>query len=411
MVQVTKIFSYIGLLIFLYYISYYFYVGILNPIPALGDSWDYHIPISKSILDGSFINPAHFTTKTYFAKLNPGSSEVFDAILLLLRIPLTISNILATVVLTICCFFLARSFKLEYFYSFLFATTIGTLTAITRWLNSVSIDVWLAVFFILSIILLEKPKKTYLYFLKLGIVFGMLVGSKYSAWGLIFILLILYGKKIWQVLTIKSFIVFVIPFFIFGVFWYIRNYLSVGNPLWPFCILSLPCKAIYYNSHVNMLDAIINRPIETLNSLFSEYKLWGLSLLSIIPILYLKLRQNISPPKKALLLYFLGITNLVFFLKFPTSYQPWIIVSSFRYSYPIFIPLILCVFILCSAYKKEVYLGYFAVANMLCTLTFAFYPKLILLYLPLFILVVLIIEKGYKKFGINKIVQSNVKKK
>src|SRR3989344_5333773 len=133
-----KIFARIGLLIFLYLVFYHVYVGILNPITAPGDSWDYHIPISKSILNGSFLDPSNFTTKQYFPQLNPGSSEVFNSVLIFLNIPLTLSNILASVVLFFCCFALGRRFRLSYYSALLFASTIGTLTAVTRWFNSVS---------------------------------------------------------------------------------------------------------------------------------------------------------------------------------------------------------------------------------------------------------------------------------
>lgn len=383
MKQSVKIFTFISLLIFLYLVIYHFYKGILHPIPSLGDSWDYHIPISKSILNGSFLNPSNFTTEQYFAQLNPGSSEAINSVLMLLNIPLTVSNIVAIIALFFSCFVLARKFHLEYYSSFLFAATICTFTAITRWFNAVSIDVWLAAFFVLEIALLEKPQKTHQSFFLLGIVSGMLIGSKYSAWSFIFILFIIYGKSLLKKITVSKFVIFFIPFSVLGLFWYVRNYLAVGNPVWPVCLLSLPCKAYVYNNHLQMWNASIKYPITMFNALFSEYKLWSLALFLLFFVLYFKFKRKFSFPRGIWLLCFIGLANLLFSSLFPTSPEPWVMVSSFRYSYPIFIPLVLSLFLLTAYLKKEVLLGYFIIANMLPTLSLEYLPKLIFFYFPL----------------------------
>jgi hypothetical protein len=391
----------ISLLIFLYSLVYAFYVGLLHPIPALGDSWDYHIPISQSILNGTFINLSHFTTKTYFAQLNPGSSEAINSLLILLHIPLTLSNILAIVVLFFCCFFLALKFKLQYYYALLFAVAICSLTAISRWFNSVSIDVWMAVWFTLSIILLETPKRSYKYYLLLGIIFGMLVGSKYSSWPFLFILLIIYGKSLVKTLSFTRFAIFLIPFLILGIFWYVRNYLAVGNPVWPICLLWFPCTHAY-ETVPQMWNTTLLYPVVMLNAFFGEYKLWGFSVFVFIIPLVKKLRAKKSLPKEITKLSFMGATNFIFLIVAPTAHQPWIMVSSFRYSYPMFIPLILSVFLLATYYKKETWLGYFTIANMLPVLTMNYYPKLIFFYLPLAIVGYRLLNKYERKLDLQK---------
>src|SRR6266403_623487 len=124
----------ICLIIASYYFVYYLFLGFVNPIPAPGDSWDYHIPISKAILDGSFLHPnTHLLSKQYF----PGSSEAINSIFLLFHIPLTVSNLFAILVLAICCYKLALTFHLKRDYALLFALTFVTLNAVVRWMNAV----------------------------------------------------------------------------------------------------------------------------------------------------------------------------------------------------------------------------------------------------------------------------------
>ena len=187
-----------SLLIGLYFLVYYIYIGITNPLPTDGDSWDYHIPIAVNIIEGDFLyhppevipqwkRPAshglnippglHLIPQWYY----PGSSEAINAICILFHIP-ALSNIFAAIVLFLSLWKLALTFRLSYYYSLLFAITVCTLNLILRWLNVVSIDVWVAVWFTLAIILLENPKKSLFYFMKLGFVLGMLIGSKYTAW-------------------------------------------------------------------------------------------------------------------------------------------------------------------------------------------------------------------------------------
>src|ERR1700753_42796 len=94
----------VALLIFLYSIIYAFYTGLLNPVPTLGDSYGYHIPISLGILNGSFLNPHNFTAKTFVFLFNPGASEAINSLLFLIHIPLTISNVFAITILSFCTF-------------------------------------------------------------------------------------------------------------------------------------------------------------------------------------------------------------------------------------------------------------------------------------------------------------------
>lgn len=395
----------IALIILIYYISYAFYFAILNPIPALGDSWAYHIPISQTILNGTFLKPVNFEIAPWYY---PGSAEAINSLFILLHIPLTLSNLFAGLVLFFTCWKLALTFKLDYYYSLLFSATICSLNVIVRWFNAVSIDIWVAIFFCWAIILLESMKKNVIYFAKLGFVFGMLIGSKYTAVLLAIVLLIIYGRTLLRYIHLKGFIAFLIPVSLFGLFWYVRNYLSVGNPIYPIEILGL--NGISYFT-VNILEITISHPIQMFNAFFGEYKLWFLAL--FMPVFYLYWFY-IKKKKVAIyglgLLIIIGFLNSLIFLTLPTSSEESIMVSSFRYSYPIFIPLILAVFLLANKYNLQTALGYFVIANMIPTLSYAYYPKLILFYLPLSVICIYLIDnhttKKNKIINIRKLIKT-----
>jgi len=248
----------VGIIIALYFLTYYLYTGYLHPLPLDSDSWDYHIPIAESILDGSFIsrpNPS-ILQKQYLGSINvqnlptwlhaplirklpqwyyPGSSEAINAIFVFFHIP-TFSNIFAAIVLFFVCWKLSLTFRLPTSYSLLFALTFSTLNVVLRWLNVVSIDVWVSIWFGLSIILFENPKKSLTYFVKLGFVLGMLIGSKYTTISFCATLFIFYVWNLIKYVNLPRFLAFLIPFSAVGLFWYIRNYLLMGNPIYPFSI-------------------------------------------------------------------------------------------------------------------------------------------------------------------------------
>jgi hypothetical protein len=397
-VQVTKTIAQISIFIFLYYIVYYTYLGLIHPIPALGDSWDYHIPISQSILDGSFLHPPT-GKKVIIGRYFPGSSEAINSLLILLHIPLTLSNIFAVIVLFFVCFKLGLIFHLRYYFALLFASTIATLNLLVRWYNAVSIDIWIGVFFVLGIILLERPHKKTKYFLQLGFVLGMLIGSKYTGCYFVLLLIIMYYKNILSNINFRNIVVFFIPFSFFGLFWYIRNYIFMHNPFYPLPVAGFKGVNYYQDS---IFKELIKNPYMIFNAVFGEYNIWLLLIcIAICFFIYKKLSKKQIKVFGINRLFLIGIANLLLYLTFPTGHQPWIMVSSLRYSYPTFIPLILWVFLLMSYYKKEKLLGFISIANMPMVLSMAYYPKLTLIYIPLGFLVKYFFDK-YEKRSINK---------
>jgi hypothetical protein len=240
---------------------------------------------------------------------------------------------------------------------------------------------------------LENPQKTISYFAKLGFVLGMLIGSKYTTFYFLFIFLVFYGKNLIKFVNLSRLIAFFIPFSVFGLFWYIRNYLLKGNPFYPIPFLGFKGILIFNDT---LWNQALHHPLTLVNAAFSEYHLWILSIVVALVVLsnhFIKQKDwNLSGITK---LFLIGMINFVIFFTFPTDSQPWIMVSSFRYSYPAYIPLILGIFILAAQYKKEEWLGYFAISNMLSILSMIFYPKLIFIYLPVSFILIYFFDKKF----------------
>lgn len=384
----------IAFIIWFYYLTYAFYQGLTNTTPDPGDGYDYHFPITYSILDGRFLHPTHFLLPQWYY---PGSAELVNAFFIIFHLPLTISNIFAVILLFFCCVKLALHFRLQYHFAFLFGLTIVTLNTIVRWYNDLTLDVLMAIFFLLGILLLEKPQKSLTYAAKLGFILGMLIGSKYTGIYFLVLLILVYWKNIFSVLNINRLLIFLVPFSAFGLFWYIRNYFATGNPFFPFPLFGLPGKNIFQNQ--NVWNISIAHPITMANAFFSEYNVWSLLIFIALGVYLVKKSKKSISIFGINRLYVLGLAGLFLYFASPTSSQPWIMVSSFRYSWPFFIPLILCAFLLASYYKKKQLLGFITIGSMIMTLTLAYLPKLTLIYLPLALCAQYIIDKYQKKFN------------
>jgi hypothetical protein len=223
----------------------------------------------------------------------------------------------------------------------------------------------------------------------------MLIGSKYTAGFFLLTLAVFYIRKLFPLVSLLRLAAFLAPFSLFGLFWYARNYLLTQNPFYPLPILGFEGK--HHFGGYTIWNVGLRHPIEMINAGFGEYKVWIFSIVIAIVVLLshflIKKHSHVSEMHK---LFLIGILNFVFFLSFPTSEQTWIMVSSFRYSLPAFIPLILGVFLLAAKHKKGELLGYIVLANMISTLTLAYHPKLVLLYLPLSLFVFYLLDRTDK---------------
>src|SRR5581483_8888583 len=209
----------------------------MNGMPNEGDSIAYHIPIARSILDGSFIGPqvVFRNDHQYF----PGSSEFILAAFILVGIPITLYNVLGIACLFLATWGLGKASGLDGATSVTYACSIGTLNTILRWSNAQTVDIWLGVFYALALMLLMRPRPTATYFGVLGFAIGMIIGTKYS--GPLFLIapLVLLGRRLIPLITVPRVIAFIMPVCVLGLFWYARNLIVTGNPVYPQGILFL----------------------------------------------------------------------------------------------------------------------------------------------------------------------------
>lgn len=374
--------SKLSVIILVFLLIYYFFVGV-SLAPWEGDSLAYHIPIAKLILNGHIINPAieTYTLPVDFYRLyQPGSLEFILSILILTKIPINIFNVFGIAALFFALRYLARTFKLSPEMSTIFAVSLSILHGVIRWVNAQTIDAWLAVFFAISLALLQKPKKTWKYFLGLGFSFGMIMGGKYTGPAYVLFLILVYGKSLLSKINLKNFLLFVFPFLILGASWYIRNYILTGDPYFPqtipffkgipYEVLSAPVWKMFLKFPKVWLDAFI-----------SEYTIWFLALV-ITP--FFAIRNKNKELFKLSILGFLSFT-IYFFL--PSGPNADLITSGFRYTYPAFIPFILGIFLLAQRYKKEVLISIIAVTNTLVLPELSYHPKILFILIPIALLV------------------------
>lgn len=337
-------------------------------LPIEGDSIAYHIPIAKNLWNGGLLNPQdilHFY---------PSIGEAILSVFMMLHIPLNMFNILAIVFLFFGAQRLGREYGLSKDVAIVFAVALCTMQLTMRWMFTQVVDIWVAVFFIYSLILLHKPSKSLTYYVSLGITMGLLIGTKNSTPVFALILLIFYRQNFTKHLTLKRFLSFLLPVVVLGCFWYIRNSVIMGNPLYPQAVLSFKGSPNWNILEWHVGEIVLMKPLNMFNAFVSEYMIWIFALL--VPFVTSK-NENVKTLAR------LGYCNLLFFLYLPTTPEYNIMVSSFRYSYPAFIPLILCIFLLSQEYKNELQLGIIVFLNMLVLIVPPYRPKILFVLLSL----------------------------
>src|SRR5690606_4394581 len=149
----------------IYLFIFFFWQGVTT-IPSEGDSLAYHIPIAESILDGTVFYPS---THGYALEYYPGSEELLLAALMFFHMPLNLFNMIGWFVLAFLALRLGQSYNLSTQLSLIFSVCSTTTIGMIRLLNNQTIDIWLAVFFVWSLLLLRHPKKSLRYFFLLGV--------------------------------------------------------------------------------------------------------------------------------------------------------------------------------------------------------------------------------------------------
>lgn len=351
-------------------------------MPTEGDSLNYHIPIAKTILNGQFLHP---NNALYYY---PSNSESILALFMLFNIPLNLFNVLGVSLLSFATYSLGLLYGLKRNSAIIFSISICTLHVTVRWLLTQKIDIWLAVFFVYSLILIQKPKKNAVYFFKLGTVLGLLMGTKYTAPFFVFILFIFFCKNLLKYVNWYRLFSFLVPFSIFGFFWYIRNFIVAGNPIYPQTLLFFKGNSLGYwdmfkSSHV--WDAILHYPVQMANAFFGDYVIWSIFIVLIILVFAISYKNTKSKlfDNKLKVLMFIGLINAFFYFFLPANEEYHMMVSSLRYSYPAFIPFILSFFVVAQKYKELELISLLAFASMITLPSLGYHPKLLLILLPL----------------------------
>ena len=372
----TKFAAKIFLVIFGVLLIQFLYFGITTTPEMFNesDSLAYHIPIARQLASGSFIPPVVSQGIGFY----PGVAEIILAIFVILRLPLNTFGVLGFALLFYFSIKVAERFGLSKETAIVYAGVIVTLQSVLRWPLTQTVDIWLNVFFVISLMLLKNPKSSIKYFLTLGIFNGLLIGTKYS--GLLFfvILIAVFGKEAFRKLNLERFIVYLIPVVTFGFSWYIRNYLLTGNPLYPANFLFLAGNPDFYRTDSlswSVLGNVIRNPSflwKFIEALFSEYLGWAL-------VLLLPFRKGISK---------LVLCGTLIFLVFITLLLAIPIVSNLRYIYPAMSTMVLAAFILFEKKHKEALIAFSIIMAVLSLLNLDYHPKiLILAFLPVFYLV------------------------
>lgn len=383
-----KFLAYCCVGIFLFFVCKYFLLG-LSSQPTEGDSLHIHIPIAKAILHGSIVYPDKIHLIDY-----PAASELILALFIFFHIPLNIYNVCSLSVLFFVLYLVGKRFDFSSSYAMIFASAVCTLYGILRYSNTQKIDIWLLIFFALSLFFLQKPQKSLRYFFSLGLSLGMVIGSKYSGPFFALVVLIIYIKYLLSYITFARVIIFFIPCLVFGFSWYIRNYLNTGDPFYPQQFLFFKGDSSATTYVWQYWQAFLLYPKETINALVSEFMIW-----SVIPLIFLgimcyqAIRRKFDGVKKIFLLLIFCI-GVFLYLPPPPLHSYTSLVFGMRYGFPTICMLILFSFIFGKKYHQENILAAITFANSsFLLLPISYQPKLLFLFVPFIVLILFGMEK------------------
>lgn len=376
----TKIIAYIFLILMLIIFGCFFYQGIKNPIPV---SIDYNIPIAHSIVSGEFLTINSAIPYYYF----PGSSNLFLALFITFGWPINLFGLMGWTFLFFIAFKLAQRFALSNAMAVIYTGSICTTMSVVRTVGDQSIDKWLCAWFLMALYLLEKPEKNWKFAVLVGLSLGMLIGTKYSGPLFFIALLLVYGKRLFQALNIKRFFLAGGMFTLTGLFWYIRNLILEGSPLYPANLPFLKGFPNYTQQDWMVWKVIIQYPPaipDLINSFLSEYLVWAFSGAVVFGFIVYSLRKKKQVDENIKRLSLLGLTTgaACLFLPITTPYRIELfhIISDMRYIYIHVFILMLVVYLLAIKYKRTVEISSVALLNAIPIFSFVPYlPKIYLL--------------------------------
>lgn len=392
-----KIISRIFLAIFLFLIISGFITGI-NTVPMEGDSLNYHIPIAQNILNGNILFQENIVN---IERWYPGASEIILAMFIFFGIPLNLFNVFSIFMFFIVLFKLGQTYLKNNDLSLIFSSSIASTYGVLRLIHTQNIDIWMAIYFLILILLLEKPTNKLTYFLKLGLFSGLLIGSKYIGPFYFLILFIFYIKDLIKYINFKTILCFMLPFFILGGSWYIRNYFLTGSPVYPQSVLFFKGLSDWdsYLS-VPMWKAILTTPKLMVDAFIQELMFWPI-IFSLIPLLiiYIKKVKKINVDENVKKFLKISLTLFIVYLFLPYDNKYLGMVLSIRYVFNIFTLLTLSSFLLFKYLRQEIGISIIVLANSFVIYLHPYHPKILFIYMP-FVFLILIINYFKKDISI-----------
>ncbi len=391
-IQYTQVYSCLLFLLFVLWLAISILHGIVT-LPTEGDSVNLHIPLAKSLFSSRMFHPNPQDI------LYPAAIESLLFVFIKLNLPLNLFNLCGVIGLFIGSFLLGRRLKFDSSMSVAFATSVVLLHGIVRWSQTQKPDIWMLVFFVLLLWGLLKEKKGLWDYLLLGIFSGFFVGAKFTAPVFFLITLFIFRKNFFSSITLYKGLIFFLPLFVIGCFWYIRNYFFIGSPVYLEGYSFISGKTITpLTDHA--WRGYIFFPHLVLNAYISEYLIWGFGLI-FIPI-WLFYRKNVKGRSFIFRYFFIAIAVLFisFILPFWSTYSQ--IVGTMRYTFPMSFLIILCMYMIAKKEKKEVVLMQVSLVVCIISIYPDYHPKLIFVFVPLVILY-------YYRYSIFKLVRTKIR--
>src|SRR3989344_3411331 len=336
--------------IWLIVLAYFVWQGVMTQ-EWEGDSLAYHIPIARNIAAGRWGNFDNWL------EYSPGVGELILAGFMKLEIPLNLYNVAGGGFLFRVVRELGEIWGGGEDGATIIAVAVGLLPSVVRLIPTQTVDIWIAVFGLLAVDQLISGSVFQLKdWIKLGVFLGLLIGTKYSGLGSAAVLL---AAAVWKTRS-KNFLVAILVAVLVGGFWYVRNLVDRGHPLYPVGA-----------TNFHMLERRtwmipVYYPAKFVEALFSEYLIW--------PLLGIVVTVTVNS-NRIRWLGLLALGNFIVYLFIPAGVEN--VVSDLRYIYLVIIPLMLAAFEWAKIHKREEELGILAILMMAVELTqLDYHPKL-----------------------------------
>ena len=213
-------------------------------VPVEYDNLAYHLPFAVSWLQSHGIWDAYYSAFAGPLGYYPSNFELMDLWAMLpfhSDLFINLLNLPIFIILPFLLFKVARNFGIKEEPALLVVAFFLMMPVTLRQLGTPLVDLYFYVMFLIGIYFLQEYRRFKILgdVMLAGLALGLFVGTKYL--GIVYVLPLMigffiyvsisFGKKIGAALTTNT--LFFISTFLTGSFWYIRNWIDTGNPLFP----------------------------------------------------------------------------------------------------------------------------------------------------------------------------------